>query len=116
MTSVTPPVVANANASALGFVIKVDGATAPSLDDGWWARVKDGAAEFSFGPCANPERAKTAAEAFLRRAPLPPGSFPTSPRASFTGPKGKPAASDVRPGWTKPVHQPPVRQHQHAEP
>jgi hypothetical protein len=70
----------NANAHALGFVIKIEGGrvgqnqrtAVRSHDDGWWARVKEGrTTEFSFGPCATPERAKAATEAFLRREPLP---------------------------------------------
>jgi hypothetical protein len=64
----------NANASALAYAIKIE---SPSLrldrsiaahDDGWWGRVGN---EFSFGPCATPERAQTATEAFLRREPMP---------------------------------------------
>jgi hypothetical protein len=72
----------NANANALGFVIKIESPglcvdlgqsplrVVPAHDDGWWGRVKDGATEFAFGPCTTPERAQAATEAFLRRDPL----------------------------------------------
>ena len=66
----------NANANALGFVIKIESTSlhqtrsVPAHDDGWWGRVKDNGVEFSFGPCTTPERAQAATEAFLRRDPL----------------------------------------------
>lgn len=67
----------NANANALGFVMKIESPSlrqdraVPAHDDGWWGRVKDGATEFAFGP-ATLDRAKAATEAFLRREPLLP--------------------------------------------